>query len=66
LRDTHPDQFGLREPAEPGVHFLDLLAGGSGLREALLGENSPERLLEDWREQSKRFLAQRNDFLIYG
>ncbi len=65
LRDTHPDRFAMREPPAEGGYHLDRLAAGSELREALSGEDSPERLLAAWREQSEDFRARRRQFLLY-
>ncbi len=65
VRDLYPDRFALREPPEGGKYFLDLLAGGPELRQALSAEDSPVRLLEKWGDEARSFATRRRDYLLY-
>lgn len=64
-RDLHPGDFALREPPPDGRDFLDLLAAGSGLREALVQDDTPQRLLADWARQAGEFEERRRPHLLY-
>ena len=65
LRDLHPHRFAVRGAAETGECYLDNLAGGPDLREALAGEESPARLLQSWGEQARQFEEARRECLLY-
>ncbi|MGE5579126.1 MAG: exo-beta-N-acetylmuramidase NamZ domain-containing protein [Bacillota bacterium] len=68
VRDLHPNMLAPvspTEPSEPARYHMDLLAAGPGLRKALLGEEAPDRLLQEWQEQAQRFERERKRFFIY-
>lgn len=65
VRDLYPDDFRIIPPGPSGKHFLDLLCGGTQLAEALENHDSPDGLLNSWREEAEHFSAKRRDFLIY-
>lgn len=45
--------------------YIDLLAGGSELKEALMTQDSPDGLIEKWREEASQFERQRKAYLLY-
>lgn len=59
IQEVHPDKIGFV------VRGFDRLAGGDGLRTALLAGESPRRIVEQWKEGRERFLERRRPFLIY-
>lgn len=70
-----------KKPGEPGTEqagsqgdfirkdkprdYLDLLAGGPGLREALMNGSSPNDLISRWREEASEFERKRKPYLLY-
>ena len=59
IREIHPDQIGFI-----ARHF-DRLAGGAGLRAALEGGESPDRIVESWRPALDRFKQRVRPYLLY-
>jgi uncharacterized protein YbbC (DUF1343 family) len=45
--------------------YLDLLAGGPRLREALMNGESPNDLISKWREEASEFERRRKPYLLY-
>lgn len=64
LKQLYPDDFAWLPP-EHGPHFIDLLAGGSGLRETIDGGLPIENLLAHWSQASADFMKTRADILLY-
>ena len=63
-----PDQFGWREQAYEfvdAVPAVDLLAGGSWLREGVEQGQSLDELTGGWPEQEQAFRERREQFLLY-
>jgi len=64
LKRLYPDDFAWLPPND-GSHFIDKLAGGSGLRKAIDAEASIEDLLAGWSREAAAFERDRSDILLY-
>ncbi len=56
---VHPKEIGIDSAT------FDRLAGGAGLRRALLARTPPRRIVDSWRPDLARFRARRKPFLLY-
>lgn len=66
VMEMHPDQFGWREPWSPGSHLpIDLLSGGSGLREHFDARRPVADLIAGWAAGLDEFRRLRARYLIY-
>ena len=59
IRQVHPDSLGFRNSS------FDRLAGGSGLREAILAGQDPFAIVASWRAARERWLTEREFSLLY-
>jgi len=64
LKRLNPDDFTWLPPVD-GAYFIDKLAGGSGLREAIDAGASIPDLLDQWSRDAATFAANRSDILLY-
>lgn len=64
LKRLFPDDFNWLPPDE-GAYFIDKLAGGSDLRQAIDAGTPIEDLLSRWSRDAARFEADRSDILLY-
>jgi uncharacterized protein YbbC (DUF1343 family) len=62
LRD-YPDRFEFRQSR--GRSFFDLLAGTDTLRLALMGGESPIKIVQGWQADVDAFANRRNPYLLY-
>ena len=64
--NAYPDEFAWREPWAENAHFpIDLLSGGTALREHLDAKRPVDALIESWREKSAAFAGIRDKYLLY-
>jgi uncharacterized protein YbbC (DUF1343 family) len=69
FRAADPDRFRWRDPPYEYEHTLmpiDILYGSAGLREGLEQGVTAADLAASWREETRRFLALRERFLLYS
>ncbi len=64
-RAQDPQRFAWRPPGGGGRPFIDLLAGGDGLRRHLDQGAPAEELLAAWRQDAAAFAARRRPYLLY-
>lgn len=60
-----PEQFAWRQPADGGQPFIDRLAGGTWLREAVASQRSPVDVAATWQHDERAFLERRTAALLY-
>lgn len=66
IRSMYPDHFAWREPWESGKYYpIDLLSGGSMVREHLDANKPIPDLVGGWKEALRAFCDQRAHFLMY-
>ena len=66
VMNAYPDEFAWREPWAENAHFpIDLLSGGTALREHLDAKRPVDALIESWREKSAAFAGIRDKYLLY-
>jgi uncharacterized protein YbbC (DUF1343 family) len=66
IREMHPDQFAWREPWTPGGRYpIDLLTGGSSVREHLDANKPVSDLFSQWQAGLRAYEAVRSQFLLY-
>jgi uncharacterized protein YbbC (DUF1343 family) len=66
VRSTYPDHFAWREPWVSGGHYpIDLLSGGSTVREHLDANQPIPDLVSAWQKALQAFCEQRARFLMY-
>jgi uncharacterized protein YbbC (DUF1343 family) len=66
IQAVYPDQFRWRDPWNPGGHYpIDLLSGGTLVREHLDASQPVPDLVNSWQENLQRFCELREDFLLY-
>jgi uncharacterized protein YbbC (DUF1343 family) len=66
IKSAHPEQFRWREPWSPGGHYpIDLLSGGSLVRERLDASKPVPELIASWKPNLQQFCELREDFLLY-
>jgi beta-N-acetylhexosaminidase len=66
VRSTYPDHFAWREPWVSGGHYpIDLLSGGSAVREHLDANKPIPDLVDGWKEALDAFCDRRAHFLLY-
>lgn len=64
--DMYPKQFGWRDPWTPGGQRpIDLLGGGSALREALEARQPVEAIMAEWQDDLEKFRRLRAGYLLY-
>lgn len=67
IRSAYPDHFAWREPWTPGGHYpIDLLSGGSTVREHLDANRPVADLVDGWNEALRAFCDCRADVLMYA
>jgi uncharacterized protein YbbC (DUF1343 family) len=63
---NHPDEFGWRPPwSDGGFCPIDLLSGGSQMREHLTAGNPVSELIDSWQEGLRGFDRLRAPYLLY-
>lgn len=66
VRSAYPEHFAWRPPWSAGGHFpIDLLSGGSLVREHLDASHPIPDLVEQWQPALRSFCAERARFLMY-
>jgi uncharacterized protein YbbC (DUF1343 family) len=66
VRSSYPDHFGWREPWVSGGHYpIDLLSGGSAVREHLDANQPIPDLVDGWQTALRSFCDHRAHFLMY-
>ena len=66
LREIHPVEFAWRPPGKESDHYpVDLLAGGSRLREELDGSLEADQIVVSWNPDLRSFQNARKAYLLY-
>ena len=66
IKSMYPEQFHWREPWSSGGHYpVDLLSGGSRVREHLEAGKPVPDLVKEWQKGLQDFRELREDFLLY-
>lgn len=66
VRANHPDQFAWRPPwSDEGHRPIDLLSGGTQIREHLDAGNPVSELIECWQSDLKAYDLRRAPYLLY-
>jgi uncharacterized protein YbbC (DUF1343 family) len=66
VKAMYPNHFGWRDPWSPGGHYpIDLLSGGSTVREHLNASKPVSDLVNGWQESLQEFCNRRAKYPIY-